>query len=487
MKQKASLNSMLLAGARLFATVSSLLITMILTKTLDLSVNGTYSQCLTIISVGLSINSLGLMDGGNYFFVKAESRQEKQTYIDALLFLVYLSGLIMAAGLILLRSPISTYFSNPALKDLLWLIAFRPMLASLINVLNVLYIATDRAKQVVLRNAEISLVHLVIVVVTAFTTKNATMILLLYLIAEIVTDALMLFSFVRSGFSIRPRLPSKEILCGILKYCLPMAAYIAMNSLFRDSDKLIIGRFESTEMQAIYSNCAKILPLDVISSAFCTILVPKMTQCLSRNQPENAARIFANYLKIGLLSTATFALAVALCPDQAIFFLYSADYLKGKNVFVLYNLVELIKFANVTIVISAVGRAKTLMMISAVALGANLLISLALYEWLGFIGPAVGTVIVTMLTVIALLTVSTKILRVSFLKILDLKFVGGYVLKAGASALVCLLLKKVLINAAMNQYFVLFAVCGLFCLLMLAINLRQLKRCLLQIDRNQED
>ena len=112
MKQKASLNSMLLAGARLFATVSSLLITMILTKTLDLSVNGTYSQCLTIISVGLSINSLGLMDGGNYFFVKAESRQEKQTYIDALLFLVYLSGLIMAAGLILLRSPISTYFSN---------------------------------------------------------------------------------------------------------------------------------------------------------------------------------------------------------------------------------------------------------------------------------------------------------------------------------------------------------------------------------------
>lgn len=487
MKQKTSLNSILLAGARLFATVSSLLITMILTKTLDLSANGTYSQCLTIISVGLSVVSLGLMDGSNYFFVKADSKKEKQTYVDALLFLVYLSGFIMAAGLILLRNPISDFFSNPALKSLMWVVAFRPMLSNLINVLNVLYIATDRAKQVVLRNASISLVHLVIVIVTAFTTKDVAMIMRLYLVAEIVTDALMLFSFGRGGFSIRLRLPSKEILCDILKFCLPMAAYIAMNSLLRDSDKLIIGRFESTEMQAIYSNCAKILPIDVISAAFYTILVPKITQCLSRDQSLKAARIFANYLKIGMLSTATFALAIALCPDQAICFLYSADYLKGRSVFVLYNIVELIKFANVTIIVSAVGRTKMLMVISASALGANLLISLTLYKWLGFIGPAVGTVVVTVLTVIALLTVSVKILRVSFFDILDLKFTGRYFLKAVASALVCLLLKSVLIKAVSNQFLVLFVVCGLFCLLMLATNWRQLKRCLSQIDRNQEE
>ena len=484
MKQKTSLNSILLAGAKLLATASSLLITMILAKTLDLSANGTYSQCVTIISVGLSVISLGLMEGSNYFFVKAESQKEKQIYVDALLFLVYLSGLIMAVGLILFRQPISDYFNNPSLMGLLWLIAFRPMLSSLINVLNVLFIATDRAKHVVFRNAMISLVHLAIVMVTALTTKDVTMILSLYLIAEIATDTIMLITFSREGFSIRPRLPKKEILSSILKYCLPMAAYIAMNTLLRDSDKLIIGKFETTEMQAIYNNCAKILPIDVISASFFTILVPRITQYLSQNRPEQAASIFANYLKIGLLSTATFALAIALCPDQAICFLYSADYLKGKSVFVLYNIVELIKFANVTIVVSAVGRTKTLMLISAAALGANLLISLVLYQWLGFIGPAVGTVIVTVLTVVALMTVSTKILRVSFLKILDLKFMGGYVLKAGASAIVCLLLKNVLINAAMNQYLVLFSVCGLFCLLMLAMNLRQLKRCMWQIDRN---
>lgn len=487
MKQKASHNSILLAGVRLFATASSLLITMILTKTLDLSANGTYSQCLTIISIGLSIISLGLMEGGNYFFVKAESRQEKQKYVDALLFLVYLSGLILAGGLILLRRPISNYFTNPALEGLLWLVALRPMLSSLINVLNVLYIATDRAKEVVLRNAVISFVHLVIVVVTALTIKNVRTILLLYLVAEIFTDGLMLCSFGQGEYSIIPRLPNGTALRSILRYCLPMAAYIAMNSLLRDTDKLIIGRYETTEMQAIYINCSKILPVDVISAAFYTILVPKVTQCLARHQLESAVRIITSYLKIGLLSTATFALAIALCPDQAICFLYSKDYLPGRGVFVLYNIVELVKFANVTIVISAVGRTKTLMIISAAALAANLMVSLAFYEWLGFIGPAVGTVIVTVLMVITLLTISAKILKVSYLRILDLKFAAGYILKALASATVCLLLKKVLIGADTHQYIVLFAVSGLFCIFMLASNFRQLKSCLSQIDRNAEE
>lgn len=483
MKQKTSRNSILLAGARLFSTASSLLITMILTKTLDLSVNGTYVQCQTIISVGLSIISLGLMDGGNYFFVKAKSMQEKQTYADALLFLVYSSGLIFALVLILLGGPIGKYFSNSALEGLIVLIAFRPMLASLINVLNVLHIATDRANKVVVRNATISLLHLAIVVITACTTKDVKMILLLYLLAEFFTDALMLRSFGSAGYSIRPRMPKIETIVKMLKFCLPMALYIAMNTLLRDSDKLIIGRFESTEMQAIYSNCAKILPVDVISAAFYTILVPKITFHISRKQTEDAARIFANYLKVGLLSTATIALAISLCPDQAICFLYSSDYLKGRNVFLLYTIVELVKFANVTIVVSAVGRTKTLMLVSAVALAANVVVSLALYNWIGFIGPAVGTVIVTLLTIATLLIISRRILNVSWSSVIDPKFLGKYVFKAAMTFLVCLVLKNALVSAAVHQYIILFAVCGAFCIFMLASNLREIKNCLSQIDR----
>lgn len=231
MSQKTSLNSILLAGARLFSTVSSMLITMILAKTLDLPANGTYAQCVTIISVGLSLISLGLMEGSNYFFANAATRQERQEYIDTILFLVYLSGFVLAGLLILFRESIGRYFSNSALSGLMWIIALRPMLSSLINVLNVLYIATGRAKTVVLRNAAISFVHLVILVVTALTTKNVAMILCLYLAAELVTDGLMLWSFGRGEYGVRFRLPKADVVRKILQYCLPMAAYIAMNSL----------------------------------------------------------------------------------------------------------------------------------------------------------------------------------------------------------------------------------------------------------------
>ncbi len=484
MSQKTSLNSFLLAGARLFSTVSSMLITMILAKALDLSANGTYAQCATIISVGLSMISLGLMDGSNYFFANASSKQERQEYIDTILFLVYLSGFILAGLLILFRGPISRYFSNSVLSGLMWLIALRPMLSSLINVLNVLYIATGRAKTVVLRNAAISFVHLVIVVLTAFTTKNVGMILCLYLAAELVTDGLMLWSFGHGEYSVKFHLPNTEIVRKILRYCLPMAAYIAMNSLLRDTDKLIIGRFEVTEMQAIYSNCAKILPLDVISAAFYTILVPKITRRIANGQLDEARKLFSDYLKVGLLSTATFAIAISLCADQAICLLYSKEYLLGKSVFLLYNIVELLKFANVTIVISAVGKTKTLMIISAAALAVNLGISLTLYEWLGFVGPAIGTVVVTAITIGVLFVISARILHVRPVQLLDLRFLLGYFIKGFFAMVLCLFLKRVLLGGGAHRYLVLFAVSGLFCVCMLLTNIRQIKAALVQIDRN---
>ncbi len=487
MGQKTSRNSILLAGARLFSTISSMLISMILAKTLSLSANGTYAQCVTIISVGLSIISLGLMDGSNYFFANTDSKKERQEYIHTILFLVYLSGLIFAGLLIFLRKPISRYFSNAMLSGLMWLIALRPMMASLINVLNVLYIATGRSKTVVLRNAIISFVQLVIVVVTALTTKSVGMILFLYLVAELMTDGLMLWSFGRGEYSIKLRLPSVKVVVKILQYCLPMAAYIAMNSLLRDSDKLIIGRFESTEMQAVYSNCAKILPLDVISAAFYTILVPKITKRIAEGEFGKAKQIFSDYLKIGLLSTATFAIAVSLSTDQAICLLYSKEYLTGSVVFLLYNIVELLKFANVTIVISAVGKTKTLMLISATALIVNLGISLVLYQWLGFIGPAVGTVIVTAITIGVLLFCSARILHTSVVGLLDMKFLAGYLAKGLLAAILCLFVKRVLIGLEVHQYLVLFAVSGLFCTCMLVVNFRQIKIAMAQIDRNSEE
>lgn len=487
MSQKTSLNSILLAGARLFSTVSSMLITMILAKTLDLPANGTYAQCVTIISVGLSLISLGLMEGSNYFFANAATRQERQEYIDTILFLVYLSGFVLAGLLILFRESIGRYFSNSALSGLMWIIALRPMLSSLINVLNVLYIATGRAKTVVLRNAAISFVHLVILVVTALTTKNVAMILCLYLAAELVTDGLMLWSFGRGEYGVRFRLPKADVVRKILQYCLPMAAYIAMNSLLRDTDKLIIGRFESTEMQAIYSNCAKILPLDVISAAFYTILVPKITKRIAAGQLDEARKLFTDYLKVGLLSTATFAIAISLCADQAIGLLYSKEYLLGRSVFLLYNIVELLKFANVTIVISAIGKTKTLMIISAAALVVNLGISLTLYQWLGFVGPAVGTVVVTAITIVVLFIISARILHTSPVQLLDFRFLLGYLAKSLAAIVLCLLLKRVLMGVGVHQYLILFAVCGLFCVCMLLTNMRQIKAAMAQIDRNSEE
>ncbi len=153
----------------------------------------------------------------------------------------------------------------------------------------------------------------------------------------------------------------------------------------------------------------------------------------------------------------------------------------------LYNFVEMMKFANVTIVISAVGKTKMLMAISAITMAGNLIVSVLLYQWFGFAGPAIGTLIITGLTVITLFILSARILKTSFSKLIDITFLIGYTVKAGISAAAALALKLLLLEGRAHQIIVLFAVSGTYCLAMLLLNMKQIRNCLALVDHIPEE
>ena len=57
-----------------------------------------------------------------------------------------------------------------------------------------------------------------------------------------------------------------------------MGIYVLTNSLCRDIDKMLIGGWYNTDQYAIYANCATLLPFDIISASFLTILIPILTR-----------------------------------------------------------------------------------------------------------------------------------------------------------------------------------------------------------------
>ena len=57
-----------------------------------------------------------------------------------------------------------------------------------------------------------------------------------------------------------------------------MAVFVLVNSLNRDIDKYVIAFFTDTETLGIYSNAARLLPFDMITASFITVLAPIFTR-----------------------------------------------------------------------------------------------------------------------------------------------------------------------------------------------------------------
>jgi len=341
--QNTSGDSILLAAVKLMTTLSAMLITMVLSKALALTVYGAFVQCISIISIGTSISILGLADASNYFFNRTNDVEERKKYVNSIFSALLFSGLLTAALILAFGAQIARYFSNDGLRPFLWLIALRPLLMNAFCALQVLHVAIGKARSVMIRNLAVSLAQLMIVLAVSATTKDLRLVLSLYLALDIVVTGLFFISFAKSGFWVRPRFPDRRILREIFSFSLPMAAYILMNALLRDMDRLMIGGLESAERLAIYANCAKILPFDFVSTSFLTILVPIITRLIHGGALKEAKALFSLYLKIGYTITWILTTASLLCSSQMITFLYSEKYLPGETVFILYVVVEMVK------------------------------------------------------------------------------------------------------------------------------------------------
>lgn len=108
----------------------------------------------------------------------------------------------------------------------------------------------------------------------------------------------------------------------ILGYSIPMGVYVLTNSLCRDIDKMLIGGWYSTDQYAIYANCATLLPFDIISASFLTILIPILTRYFGEKDYIHGRILFKNYLKIGYYTAFTFTIACMILSKEMVLFLY---------------------------------------------------------------------------------------------------------------------------------------------------------------------
>lgn len=479
----AASDSILLTFVRVITAVLGLLVTKLLSMHFSLHEYGTYSQAMLIVTTATSISILGLTNAVNYFYNAAAREEDKERYVCTIFSIQYCIGIFCAIIIIAIQIPIITYFKNDDLKNILFLVAWLPLLQNLIPMLQVLFVSIGRAKLIAGRNFVISVARLCIVLIACYVTNSIRTIFIILLLLDIVQVAYFMWAFSRSNFRISVKQFDKSLLKPVLSFSIPMAVYVLTNELARDIDKYVISFFSDTSTLAIYTNAAKLLPFDLITQSFITVLVPIVTRQIASKDYDEAQITFRAYLRLGYVATWIVAFGVVVNAKEAMLFLYDPKYLPGLSVFIVYLFVDMIKFANTSLILTAKGKSKTLMICSLSALGANFILNIILFKLLGILGPAIATLIITFGLVTVLLVLGGKEIQTSIFGLFNWKemaIVAAELIVVGCG---CYFLKGILYSFVNSSVIILVVNYAIYIIIMLLLNKKRILDCFKTINR----
>ena len=482
----ATWDSIFLTAVKLITTVTAILQTKVLSVGLSLTDYGTYSQANVVISICTSLLLLGLGDAINYFYNDAsqDNEERKRTIVNTIFLIETIAGILLSTGVVLGRGLIANYFSNQALRIVVAIVAIKPMLDNMIYFYQVLFVSSGRAKLIAVRNFILSILKLLTAIAAVYIFNNINVIFISFIVLDVLQLLLFAIFFSKESFKISLVRGELSLFKPIMQYGLPMGVFALTSTLTRDIDKLVIGYMSNTETVAIYSNCSKILPFDIIVVSFATVLIPYIMRYISLGSKErmNSIRLFQNYLKVGYYSVWVLGIAVLIVSEQAISFLYSDEYLPGKSVFILYIIDSMMKFASMHLILTASGKAKMLMRFSLISLFMNLVLNIGFYFVFDFIGPALATLVVTAAYTIAILYKSINVLNAKWSEVFDFTDIFRFVICLVCTGLLFGVLNQILLRNGMHQYLTMILIMTGFCSVNLLININKIKHVLKSIN-----
>ncbi len=429
----ASSDAFLLTFVKLITMALSLVITRLLSEHLSVYDYGTYSQIILIVSTVSSVTILGMMDGVNFFYSSESDFRKREAYTVTIFTIQCIVSTVAGSAVMVSSTLICRYFDNPDIKRLLVFAALLPLMQNLLGMSQVLLVSVGKAKLLAVRNLIVSLVKLSAVLIVITTVNDIAVVLSATLVLDIAQIVFFWLIIRKNGCKFKLSALDIRLTGKILSYCVPMAVFVAVNALNRDIDKYLISMMTDTETLAIYTNASKPLPFDIIMASFCTVLLPKLTKLISDKNNDTAVDLYKKFLEITYVSTGILCCAAIAVAPQLMQLLYSDKYKSGLAIFIIYILVDLCRFTNITLILSAAGKTKWLMLTGVGSLVFNALMNILFYNLFGITGPAVATLLTTVLLGILMFVMNAKVLNA---KIKDF-FSSKYLFFFSAESIVC--------------------------------------------------
>lgn len=476
-------DAILLTLIKLVTIALGLVVTRLLSEHLSVYDYGTYSQILLIVSTVTSLTILGMMDGVNYFYCREPDKQKRESYISTIFALQCAVSAAAGCVVMVLSAPLCTHFNNPDVGRLLIFAAVLPLLQNLLSLMQILLVSTGKARLLAVRNFVVSVLRLIVVIVVVALVRNVAVILLTTVILDVAQILLFWVILGKNDCAMGLRAVKPALFGEIFRYCAPMAVFTVVSTLNRDLDKYLISLMTDTETLAVYANASKVLPFDIIMTSFTTVLIPQITRFVAKKDWEKAGSLYKVFLEIAYISTGILCCAALAASPQLMQLLYSSKYLSGLPVFCIYVGVDLLRFTNITLVLSAAGKTKILMFLGMGTLAVNAALNVALFQLIGIPGPAVATLASTLGSGILILLLSARELHAKISRFFDMKYLALFVAENLAAVALLYLAQGWMAKAGIHHLLILAAVCAVYGSGMLLLNGKRLLRALKTVNQ----
>ncbi len=405
-----------LTFAKMLTLVLSLISGVLLSHFRTLEEYGTYSQVMIAITTATSFFTLGLPNSTNYFLARAETSNEKKDFLSVYYTLNTILCVILGTVLVVAVPFIEKYFDNSAISNFAYFLAIYPWANVTISSISNVLVVYDKTKLLMLINIATSAVSLFSITIVQLCGLKFSHYMISFLIGSVILAVAVYIIVGRLEKGISLKLDA-QLIRKIFKYSIPMGLATLVGTLNVETDKLMIGGLMDTESLAVYTNAGRELPLTMLAASLTAVLLPQLARLLKKNENERAILLWANAIKISYIAMCFFVTACIVFAPQIITLLYSEKYIGGVAVFRIYSLVLLLRITYFGIILNSVGKTKFIFWSSIIALGLNVVLNYGLFVAIGFVGPALATLISILVVNVLQLIVSAKLINIPFKRI----------------------------------------------------------------------
>ena len=400
-----------------FAKVVTMLITlvssMLLSRFRTLEEYGTYSQLLMVISLASSFMMLGLPNCINYFLARADSDEERASFLSVYYTLSSVLSLLVGIVLVLMIPIMEIYLKNPLIRIFWFFLALYPwtkIITSSVENLLIVYHKTSTLFYYRILNGSILLL---VIIIIQLLNGSFYQYMIAFLGVEIIFT-LYTYFLAKQNCKLLKYSLNKQMIKKIFAFSIPIGLSSMLGTLNIEIDKLMITSFFTTEDLAVYTNASKELPVTIIATSITAVLMPQVVRLLKNKDKAKAFELWNSATSISFAIISVIAIGCFTFAPQVIKILYSEKYLAGVSVFRIYCMVLLGKCTYFGLMLNAIGETKCIMYSSIGSLILNIIFNYSGYKLFGFIGPAIATMCATYLMIFYQLIFTCKKTKTRF-------------------------------------------------------------------------